>query len=113
MNTYKKIIATKEDWDIEPMPAERDSFFLNRNFTSEQITILSYGHIPKEMEDRWFCYMEDNILYVYRSWSGICIYEVHFGKDNIHEVIVNRDDSQYTSESIEKDKGIIDRLIDR
>ena len=30
------------------------------------------------MEDKWFIFMENGILYFHRSWTGVCIYQVHF-----------------------------------
>ena len=57
------------------------------------------------MEDKWFEYFENNILYIHRSWTGICIYKVRFSTDRrIEEVVVNRDSEQYRETNIERDK---------
>ena len=103
------------------MPSKNAEFTLKRRFTDEEINRLKSGHIPEEMEDRWFSYFEDNKLYIHRSWSGICIYIVEFGfqsnfilnfKANKHRVIVNRDDSQYTCTDIEEDIEQLNDLLD-
>ena len=51
-------IATRDDWNIREMPEKRDTFTLEREFTEEQIAALRRGNIPREMEDKWFWFME-------------------------------------------------------
>lgn len=121
----KRYCATKEDWEIYPMPSKNASFTIKRHFTNEEIDNLKLGHIPEEMEDRWFSYFEDNKLYIHRSWSGICIYIVEFNfKSNFiskfiskfipnkHKVIVNRDDNQYACTDIDEDIEQLNYLLD-
>lgn len=113
-------IATKEDWEISPMPDKNAAFTIERRFTDEEIENLKAGHIPQEMEDKWFAYFEDNKLYIHRSWSGNCIYIVEFNmktksifrfKANKHHVIVNRDENQYTNTDIEEDLEQVNQLL--
>ena len=113
-------IATKEDWEITPMPEKNASFTIKRHFTDAELENLKAGHIPGEMEDRWFAYFEDNKLYIHRSWSGICIYIVEFKpgtkclfKCNAdkHKVTVNRDENQYTCTDIPEDKEQVIELL--
>ena len=105
-------IVTKEDWDTSPMPEKFDNFKLKKQFNKEEMENLKRGHIPDEMEDRWFCYFEDNKLYIYRSWSGICIYIVEFGRFNKHKVTVNRDENQYAYTDIDEDIEQLNSLLD-
>jgi len=28
------------------------------------------------MEDKWFIFLEDDWLYLHRSWTGTCVYKV-------------------------------------
>lgn len=120
MRTRDKI-ATKEDWEINSMPEKNTVFEIERHFTDEEIENLKFGHIPQEMEDRWFSYFEDNKLYIHRSWSGNCIYivEFHFKrksmfdfKINHHNVIVNRDEDQYSNNDIREDINLVNELLD-
>jgi len=37
-----------------------------------------YGFIPECMEDKWFMYFEDNVLYCHRSWTGQFVYKICF-----------------------------------
>ena len=47
-------IATRADWKTTDMPEKNSTFILNREFSPEQIAALRRGHIPQEMEDKWF-----------------------------------------------------------
>lgn len=108
-----KIIATKADWEITDMPEANAVFKLERKFTKEQLEILRCGNIPREMEDRWFWYMERNTLYAHRSWSGNCIYIVEINEETgIHRVTVNRDENQYLCTSIQEDIESLNELLD-
>ncbi len=72
---------------------------------------LRRGHIPQEMEDKWFWYMEGDTLYAHRSWTGFCIYRVDFKPDDKHLVTVSRDKEQYSCTSIEEDARKISKLL--
>lgn len=83
-----------------------------KHFKKEEIASIKCGHIPREMEDRQFCYFEDNKLYIHRSWSGICIYIVEFNFIfNRHKVTVNRDDQQYACNDIKEDIEKLEFLL--
>lgn len=106
-------IATKEDWQIEPMPEKNAIFKIKKRLTKDTLAGLKRGHIPEEMEDRWFSYFEDGKLYIHRSWSGNCIYIVTFNTiTNRHKVIVNRDENQYTCTDINEDIETLNILLD-
>lgn len=99
-------IAKKTDWKTLDMPKETASFSLDISLTESEFSALKSGHIPCEMEDKWFVYFENNILYIHRSWTGICIYKVQFSADGrIEKVVVNRDKEQYKETNIERDKA--------
>lgn len=105
-------IATKEDWEIYPMPEKNATFKIKKKLSKEDIANLKRGHIPEEMEDRWFSYFEDGKLYIHRSWSGLCIYIVTFNTlTNRHKVIVNRDYNQYACTDINEDIEDLDELL--
>lgn len=108
-----KRIVVQSDWDTKPMPDKREEFILKRDMSMEELEILKYGHIPEQMEDKWFWYYRDGILYAHRSWTGFCIYMIQIDFERCeHRVIVNRDDSQYTETSIEVDKEKLNELLD-
>ena len=83
-----------------------------KHFSKNEIDAMKQGHIPQEMEDRWFAYFEDGKLYIHRSWPGDCIYIVKFNfLTCIHIVTVNRDQNQYTCTNIKEDKDTLEYLL--
>ncbi len=104
--------AQKEDWETSEMPAEQTRFSFFKHYSADEIEALKRGHIPGEMEDRWFAYFEENTLYIHRSWSGHCIYAVRFtfpfGR---HVVTVNRNKEQYDNTDIREDRKTVKYLL--
>ena len=100
------IIATKKDWKTLDLPNEVEQFIYERNFSEEELKLLSYGFIPEGMEDK---------LYFHRSWTGICIFKIEFKPSNKHIVIANNNKEQFTMDSniklIELDK-LINMLLE-
>ncbi|MBA3871518.1 MAG: hypothetical protein H0X30_20425 [Anaerolineae bacterium] len=47
-----------------------------RTFTDKEFTRIKLGEIPVTMEDKWFCYFENDCLYWHRSWTGVGVFEV-------------------------------------
>ena len=79
---------------------------------------IALGLIPGMMEDKWFIYLEAGRLYVCRSWTGICIYEVEFEETanssfRISHAWVNRDPVQYKKGDDNHDAQMLLFLIDR
>ena len=105
-------IAKRSDWKNYDMPEKNEIFTLNRTFDEKQLEVLRRGNIPKEMEDKWFWYMEEDRLYAHRSWTGYCIYIIEFSVDNNHKVTVNRDPEQYKCTSIDEDAQNLNTLLD-
>lgn len=73
------------------------------------------GHIPEEMEDKWFVFFEQDWLYFHRSWTGICIYALRLectpNGVRVVDAWANRDEGQAFSDSIEADKQNVRDLI--
>ena len=82
---------------ISEMPECQETFIIELPFsvTEDWKNRLMDGHIPENMEDKWFLYSEDNLLYICRSWTGYCMYKVHFLEGNRIMVTANRDPRQY------------------
>ena len=108
----KRTVVAKSDWKTSDMPEKHDTFVLDRSFTHDQMSILQRGHIPEAMEDKWFWYMEGDTLFAHRSWTGYCIFKIEFAGDNQHQVAVNRDPEQYSSNSIDGDRKLLNKLLD-
>jgi len=106
-------IAEKRDWKTLDMPERRDTFMLERPLTPKEKAALCRGNVPQDMGDKWFWYVEDGVLCAHRSWSGFCIYRIVLKDDGRHTVTVNRDPEQYGCTSIDEDREVLSRLLDR
>lgn len=101
--------ATRESWENQPMPVRRERLDFDRVFTSEEFAKIKAGHIPQEMEDKWFIFFEDNWLYFHRSWTGYCIFQMRLDEGangwHVAEAWVSRVESQFraidTKEALE------------
>ena len=112
LNELAKKTAVRADWKTFDMPEKNEMFILRRHFREGEIDVLRKGNIPKEMEDKWFWYMEGDTLYAHRSWTGYCIYIVRFTDGDEHQVTVNRDPDQYGCTSAEEDTVTLNKLLD-
>ena len=108
-SAYK--IAERYDWKSTEMPSKHDTFVLHRPLNPKQMKALRRGNIPKQMEDKWFWFMEGDTLFAHRSWTGYCIYRIDFKPDGNHIVTVNRDPEQYTSTSVSEDAESLNKLL--
>ncbi|MBL1178121.1 hypothetical protein [Pantanalinema sp. GBBB05] len=109
--------ATRQSWsNLQPLPVQRSTLSLQREFTEPEYERLSKGLIPTQMEDKWFIFMEDNILYLHRSWTGYCIYQLSLTRADstyaIRNALVNRDPNQYTWVDDRHDEKLLMFLID-
>ena len=112
MENKERKIATRElEKNLKPLPDAKELILLNRKFTREEFERISVGLIPLGMDEEWFAFLENNILYFHRSWTGKCIYQIHFvTEENFYiapEVWVNRDANQYK----ETDKHYDEKLL--
>lgn len=115
-NPDEREIARPDSWKTVEMPATIASLSLNQAYTAEEFSIIACGFVPKEMEDKWFVFMQDNTLFFHRSWTGFCIYKVVFEQNNaeyvVREAFVNRDLKQYKRTDNNYDSVILSCLID-
>lgn len=103
--------AVRGDWKTNEMPKRHIEVPFHMELTPEQFDALSRGHVPTEMEDRWFSYMEDDVLYIHRSWSGNCIFKVRLNPSGDHTAVINRDPEQFGSEDTDRDLEDLMSLI--
>jgi hypothetical protein len=108
--------ATRQSWTNKPLPAKHSRLSLQRTFTEQEYERISLGFIPERMEDKWFMFTEEDTLYVHRSWTGNCIYQLALIKEGanyvISEAFVNRDESQYSGSDDLYDEKLLIFLID-
>lgn len=111
------MIAIKNDWKNKPMPKETISIKLGKKVSKAEIKEIEKGFIPLEMEDKWFIFCEENMIYFHRSWSGDCIYiaeykEITDNEFEIDKLIINNSE-QYQSNDVEADKELFVFLLER
>ena len=108
--------ANRNSWKAcLPLPASREKLNFQCDYSKEEYGRISLGLIPEAMEDKWFIFMENNVLYLHRSWTGICVYEVHFVRSgdrySVKEAWVNRDDAEYKGKDSDSDNETLRFLI--
>ena len=107
--------ALKSDWKTLKMPCSCTEIGLDIPLTDEEFELLSLGHVPEVMEDHWFSYFDGESLNMYRSWTGYCIYRVRIQKLRdgyaIVGATVNRDASQYSETSDDRDCIMVEILV--
>lgn len=108
--------ARRADREIVALPQERARLHVERHYTREQLGWLKYGILPREMEDKWFAFYEAPWLYLHRSWTGHCIFEVRLEEDatggRIVEIWANRDPQQYEQTDDAADARYLLSLLD-
>ena len=89
-----------------PMPEKNETVRVDFPLTAEQFESLKQAHVPQDGWDRWYVDFDeaaDNLMY-YRNASGYCFFIAHVEPADdgfvVGDVIVNRDDKQYTEESL-------------
>jgi hypothetical protein len=77
---------------------------------------IKLGLRPREMEDKWFIFCENHVLYLHRSWTGHCIFRVRFreegGRVEAVSAEVNLDREQYQRSDDAHDSELLGYLID-
>lgn len=117
MEKTESEIATRASWkNLQFLSDRKSRINFERKFTKEEFEKLARGFVPQAMEDKWFVFLENDILYFHRSWTGFCIYRVHFKREGEHykvsEVWANRDADQYKELSDEYDRQLLSFLIE-
>ena len=69
--------AQKSSWKINPF-GEVIQIPYTDVFSHAEYETLQLGLIPEVMEDKWFCYLENQTLFMHRSWTGEPAFKVHF-----------------------------------
>lgn len=104
---YRWQPAQQHDWDNQPLPEKITTVPLGLVFTAQQSALLRMGFVPASQDEKWFSYFADNVLYLHRSWTGICIFKIYFEphEDGLlaTHAEVNREPEQYGETEDEHD----------
>jgi 8-oxo-dGTP pyrophosphatase MutT (NUDIX family) len=108
VNRYIGKHATRFSWRITDMPAKQARLPFGMRFSPGEVARLRKGHIPQEMEDKWFIFFENDWLNFHRSWTGYCIYRLRLQQDGecyrVAEAWVNRSPKQYKNKKLATDE---------
>jgi hypothetical protein len=108
--------ASRESWQNGPMPETCGELGYTAEFTPAEFRTLSLGVVPQEMEDMWFVFLDGDTLYLHRSWTGACIYQLTFaeidGRHVVRRALVNRDPDQYRETDSSYDSKLLGFLIE-
>ena len=108
-------IATRATWKHLPIPAKRQALYLALNFTADEAQGIRRGCIPRDMDDKWSIFVEDDWLYFHRSWTGLCIFAVRLEPTSagvqIREGWASRDPEQYHGSDAAGERKLIESLI--
>jgi hypothetical protein len=109
--------ATRNSWEITPMPELRAKIPVLRSFSVAEYQRLSTGLVPEGTEDKWFIFFEDHWLYFHRSRTGYCIYQLRLepviDKYHVTEAWVNCDPEQHKSKNDKLEVDLLNFLIDK
>nr|WP_199039636.1 hypothetical protein [Dyella sp. ASV24] len=109
--------ATRTSWKTLPPPKERARLNVPEIFSDATAERMLTGHIPEDMDDKWFIYAEDGWLHFHRSWTGAHIFALRLDGSSagvrVIDAWASRDVEQYTSTDIELDKERLLRLVHR
>lgn len=91
---------------LQPMPEQNETVRVDFPLTAEQFNALKTDHVPQDGWDRWYVKYDAGTatLHYYRNASGYCFFIAHVEPADdgfvVGDVIVNRNDKQYTEESL-------------
>jgi len=107
--------AGRDDWKRRPMRGKTTILPVEQTFSAEEFALMQRGLVPQGPEDKWFIFYEDHALFFHRSWTGNCIYVVHFsdkgGEIRATYADVNRDPDQYEETDDQRDRQLVLELI--
>lgn len=102
---------------LKELPRDKKQIEIDAYYDIHEYDAIKLGMVPREMEDKWFIFSEDDEVFFHRSWTGHCIYKIKFSKHGngykICEAWVNRDFSEYLEVNDVKDAELLKFLIDR
>ena len=93
-------VATPADWNNKPMSPENHYVILtNILLPSLAMERIRLGHIPGQMEDRWFMFCENNVIRYFRSWTGYNTFNAYIEEidDNYHITKIEVDMEDYST----------------
>ena len=108
--------ATKDSWKRLPLPERREPLSFPGFYTDARADLMCLGHVPRDMDDKWFVYAEEGWVYFHRNWTGACIFALKLDGSPVGVRVldswVSRDEKQYTSKDAEQDRKLLAGVIE-
>jgi hypothetical protein len=87
-----------------------------RVWTSGEWHLIQRGHRSRDMDDKWIALVEGRRLYLYRSWTGMGVYEAEFAAASegcriIHAAVAGDHDS-YRRRDDEYESALLEAVIE-
>lgn len=96
--------AARGDWKTQAMPDATVTREVERRYSAAEAEAIRFGSLPWQMEDKWFIFYEDGKLFFHRSWTGLCVFVMHFREDGdalvAHRLDINGETADADSESL-------------
>jgi hypothetical protein len=87
-------VMRREFFPPSPPAAEHIQLHIRKTYTPDEYHQICMGLMAQDMDDKWNAYVEHDRLYIHRSWTRFCIFEVQFALTHegyaIREAWVNR-----------------------
>lgn len=87
-----------------------------RLWSDAEWATICRGHRPRDMDDKWIAFTENNRLFLYRSWTGYGVYEAQFTREgggwSITELAVSGNRSTYRRATDAYEALFVEALID-
>ncbi len=93
------------------MPETRQPLAWRREFSPNELATVACGLIPQEMEDKWFIFLEDDVLWFHRSWTGLCCYQVRLEGGRVSEAWFNPEVDHTAKEHADLLGFLVERLL--
>lgn len=110
--------ACEEDGEgiIRPLPEQHAGIPVDLLYDEAAMRRIHKGFLPADDDDKWFIWFRDNVLYMHRSWTGFCIYQVCFeragGGWRATTASVNRCSGQYKETRADVDRQLLAEMIE-
>ncbi|MGW9370870.1 hypothetical protein ACWGVR_12795 [Streptomyces xanthophaeus] len=102
---------------LQPITAPKPVPLLpDRVWTDEDWNRIRRGHAARDMDQKWNVFVEGDVVFMHRSWTGFGVYAASFapvadGGRRIYSAVVESDGERYRSMGDEYDRLMIELII--
>ncbi|MGW2081919.1 hypothetical protein ACWCOW_34225 [Streptomyces sp. NPDC001939] len=87
-----------------------------RVWTDEDWDRIRHGYSARGMDEKWNVFLEGDVLFMHRSWTGHGVYEASFapvtgGGRRIASAVVEADEERYRSMGDEYDRLMLELIV--